>query len=68
MTHHVLRSWNPPDPFAPACGCELAPCGFVIPDETCDQHGMKAGRTMRNVHAAEACPGRPEDREAQPEG
>ena len=25
MSWHVLRSWNPPDPFAPECGCEIPP-------------------------------------------
>jgi hypothetical protein len=49
---HVLRTWTTPDPFAPACGCEVAACGFVAPTETCEQHALTSGKTMRGVHEA----------------
>jgi hypothetical protein len=52
---HVLRSWNPPDPFAPACGCEVAPCSFVVARPGCDQHDPMACRIIRNGHAASDC-------------
>lgn len=56
-TFHYSRGWTG-DPFAPVCGCELAPCGLV--DSTrlnpeCDQHAPT--RTMRAMHFADRCPG-----------
>lgn len=53
---HIGRSFGPPDPFAPECGCEVAACGFVVARDDCDQHGPTARRTIRHVHAAELCP------------
>lgn len=57
MSYHILRSWTPPDPFAPECGCDVAPCGFVIPGNRCEQHGV-TGRTIRNAHHENDCPAR----------
>ena len=54
---HILRSWGPPDPFAPACGCEIAPCGFVIPSADCSEHGATSGKSIRNAHEVARCPG-----------
>jgi hypothetical protein len=51
---HVLRSWNPPDPFAPDCGCTVADCGHVIPSGVCDQHNGQ--QSIRSAHPAERCP------------
>lgn len=57
---HLCRSWTPPDPYAPACGCVLLPCGHVdsmaVPDD-CPQHAMAACKSMRSGHRPSLCPG-----------
>lgn len=56
---HLCRSWNPPDPFAPDCGCALLPCGHVSSDAAgdCAQHGIAACKSMRSGHRARFCKG-----------
>lgn len=51
-TLHVLRTWNRPDPFAPACGCAVARCGYVIPRDDCPEHAASSGKTIRSAHDA----------------
>lgn len=52
---HVSRSFGP-DRFAPGCGCPLAPCGLVEPQDGCPEHGHGAMKTIREAHEAVACP------------
>lgn len=53
---HVSRRWTGPDDF-PECNCPRAACGYAIPTATCPQHSLAAGKTLRNSHPPEACPG-----------
>lgn len=55
---HVCRSWSPPDPFAPECGCDLLPCGHVDGAKAgdCEQHSVAAMRTIRSAHRPRFCP------------
>jgi hypothetical protein len=50
---HVSRGWDT-DPYAPHCGCPLAPCGLVEPKAGCVQHDNQ--KTIRNAHTADECP------------
>lgn len=50
---HVSRGWNE-DPFAPDCGCDLAPCGLVVPRAGCVQHDNS--KTIRQAHPTDECP------------
>lgn len=56
---HFSRGWGT-DPFAPACGCEVAPCGKVVlagVRKGCDQHDfMVVARSIRSGHSAARCP------------
>jgi hypothetical protein len=57
---HLGRSWIG-HPIEDGCPCGQAPCGLV--DDTlispdCDQHGMGAAKTMRQIHTSNACPAR----------
>lgn len=61
---HCSRSWAK-DPFAPQCGCALAPCGLVDPRDDCDQHGLNPPRTWRQIHRAEDCPAAKESTDAR---
>ena len=54
---HVGRSWAG-HRIEDACKCIKAPCGLVSDeDPECDQHGIKAARTLRQHHRADECPG-----------
>lgn len=45
------------------CPCLKAPCGLVSdPSDECDQHALLAGKTLRQIHSSENCPGRPRQR------
>jgi len=55
---HVGRSWAGHS-IEDACICDQEPCGLVSHENPeCDQHGMKAARTLRQHHSAEKCPAR----------
>lgn len=56
---HICRTWDPPDPFAPECGCPLLPCGHVSSDASgdCEQHGIEAAKSMRSGHRQKFCKG-----------
>ena len=50
-------------PLEDACPCPKAPCGLIISDqidESCDQHPMRHGKTYRQGHRPEDCPGKGE--------
>lgn len=54
---HIGRSWSG-HPLEDACPCVKASCGLVEKeDPSCDQHGMKAAKTIRQQHFAGQCPG-----------
>lgn len=67
---HIARNWNGPDWFAngehplldaPPCGCGTAACGLVdtkLINPDCRQHEI--GKTIRQRHQEEDCPGAPE--------
>lgn len=57
---HFGRSWSEHH-LEDACPCEKAPCGLVKGDplvvrEDCDQHGVQAARTIRQMHYDYECP------------
>lgn len=56
---HITRLWNGGDKerFGHHCPCAEAPCGFVVPDQECPEHGFKAYKTMRGGHPADNCTG-----------
>lgn len=57
LTAHFSRSWGK-DPFAPECGCGLAPCGKVDSKQLnpdCKQHN--GWQTIRSAHSEADCPG-----------
>lgn len=41
------------------CGCQLAPCGFVIPNDDCKWHGKRPAVKIAKGHFARNCPGGP---------
>lgn len=63
MGMHVCRSWSPPDPFAPECGCEVLQCGHVdievATTARCEQHGINAAKAIRSGHDGARCPAAP---------
>ena len=53
---HVGRSWEG-HPLEDVCPCVKAPCGLVeTEDPECDQHGVRANKTIRQNHRADQCP------------
>lgn len=69
---HVGRSWEG-TAIEDACPCPKAPCGLVdtsaLPLPTCEQHNpvhAAAAKTMRQIHAAEMCPGSRAEPESRP--
>lgn len=60
---HLSRNWAGPDDL-PDCDCPRAACGYAIPTKTCPQHSPAAGKTIRNSHPPEECPGEPDARKA----
>jgi hypothetical protein len=54
---HVGRSWEG-HRLEDACVCAKAPCGLIEnEDPECDQHGIAANKTLRQIHRADQCPG-----------
>lgn len=56
---HLSRGWGA-DPYAPECGCEVAPCGHVIDGKVnpdCAQHPIDRMKSFRSVHRERFCPG-----------
>ncbi|UTQ77843.1 hypothetical protein [Mycolicibacterium phage Kashi_SSH1] len=54
---HIGRSWVN-HPVEDACPCPKAPCGLVIANQAvCDEHRLDGGKTMRQGHSADQCPG-----------
>lgn len=61
--YHVGRSWTGHE-LEDACPCPQESCGLVaLPGQNndCPQHGFTAGKTMRQAHRAEDCPGKKEE-------
>lgn len=55
---HFSRNWGR-DVFAPGCGCQTAPCGFVVRagvNPECEQHPSERFKTIRAGHSASQCP------------
>lgn len=60
---HFGRSWDG-HALEDACPCDQAPCGLIAAeDPECPEHGVKAARTMRQLHRAADCPERSAGRE-----
>lgn len=58
---HMGRSWTGHE-LEDQCPCLKERCGLVSDrgiDPECPQHGYMAARTMRQLHDARHCPGRP---------
>lgn len=56
---HIGRSWVG-HPIEDECPCPQEPCGlidYMKIDPKCPQHAITAGKTIRQTHWAEECPG-----------
>lgn len=56
---HVGRSFTDTR-LEDSCPCPKAPCGLVISDQIvpdCPEHPWQRGKTMRQGHVPEDCPG-----------
>jgi hypothetical protein len=53
---HYGRSWAPDHWIEDGCPCPKAPCGLVIPIESCPEHAVAAMKTIRQAHSAASCP------------
>lgn len=57
---HMGRSWTGHG-IEDACPCPQESCGLVDLDRVspdCDQHPVEHGRTLRQVHIIDECPGK----------
>lgn len=60
-TWHESRLWSGRDKERfEDCDCTEQPCGYVVPSESCPQHSMTAGKTLRRAHRAFECTGAPQ--------
>lgn len=60
-TFHVGRRWAGHE-VEDGCPCPQAPCGFVVQDDVdpqCPEHPWSLGKSMRQGHPADECPGGP---------
>jgi hypothetical protein len=58
MAIHIGRSWSG-HPLEDNCPCPKAPCGLVDMDQTdpaCLEHPAERVKSIRQSHAASACP------------
>jgi hypothetical protein len=57
---HISRLWHGGDKerFGDECPCAGQPCGHVVADESCPQHGFRSMKTSRSMHWADECPGK----------
>jgi hypothetical protein len=53
---HYGRSFPPNHFIEDNCPCPKAPCGLVIPSESCPEHAVAAMKTIRQAHAESSCP------------
>lgn len=59
MDSHVGRSFSG-HPLEDECPCPKEPCGLVAMTRAsadCTEHALTAGKTIRQSHPSERCPG-----------
>lgn len=61
IEYHMGRSFSGTR-LEDGCPCPKAPCGLVLAnglgvDPDCPEHSLAAGKTIRQTHRADACPG-----------
>lgn len=58
---HIGRSFSGTE-IEDDCPCEKAPCGLAIDSgvntDQCAEHSIDEGKAIRQLHSADACPGK----------
>jgi hypothetical protein len=55
---HESRLWDGKDKERfEDCDCPEQACGYVEPTQSCPQHSMGAGKSLRRAHPADQCGG-----------